>query len=328
MRAFRRRWALSAVVVALLGGVAVACDGVSSSSKSETLHRPLDLPKLKPGEACPTAGQDAGPVYPVGFKRGAEAALSFLYPPPKDSSFAGSGWGGQKVLWAASPDYRAPVLIRGRRLDAPGEVRFSHPGGRALKELRLPATATWATGPGLAKGWRYFPTYTRLRKTGCYAYQVDGTSFSRTLVFKAEAWLPIALELGRPGCRPPSPVGAFGRDLPEAAGRLSRASLWALFFPPPGTKLARRHRAVFTNLAGRSMRIVFRATGSGKAAFAATAPDGSRHDPIERPTRQEDSSWDRPGDEWATVFHFGERGCWKIHVSRRGGTGEVWLIVR
>ena len=34
-------------------------------------------------------------------------------------------------------------------------------------------------------GQRYRPSYTRVRGPGCYAYQVDGTSFSRVIVFEA-----------------------------------------------------------------------------------------------------------------------------------------------
>jgi hypothetical protein len=34
-------------------------------------------------------------------------------------------------------------------------------------------------------GWRTFPSHTRVRATGCYAYQIDGTNFSRVVVFRA-----------------------------------------------------------------------------------------------------------------------------------------------
>ena len=35
--------------------------------------------------------------------------------------------------------------------------------------------------------WLGYPSYTRLRGGGCYAYEVDGTSFSRVIVFRAAA---------------------------------------------------------------------------------------------------------------------------------------------
>jgi hypothetical protein len=346
----RPRGLFALIVALLMSSVALGCDG-SSSSSSETpseadtgggdayagLRRPLDLPELEPGDPCPTsesrhvaagvaAGLGSGPVYPIGI--GSDGVLTFQYPPAKDSQWAGSGWGGSKVLWAASARYRGPILIRGGRLDRRGGLRFDGEGGSLSKELRLPANKTWAMHAGSPKGWRYFPSQTRLQASGCYAYQVDGTNFSRVIVFRSEAWLPVAFVLGAPGCRPPSPLAAFGRDLPESAGRLSRASVWALFFPPSGTKLGQGHRAVFRNLVGRNMKVVFRVTGSGVASFAAIAPDGSRHRPIDGPTRHGDSTWDRPGDEWGMVFRFDEPGCWRLQVSRRGGTGDAWLVVR
>jgi hypothetical protein len=298
------------------------------------LRRPLQLPRLAPGEACPTTephyvvggvapGLGAGPVYRIG-----DTTTTFEYPPAKNSGFAGSSWGGEKTLWVAAPRYRGPVLIRGSQLDGPNELRFNHGDGAASRELRLPVNESWAGDTGSSKGWRYFPSYTRLRASGCYAYQLDGTSFSEVIVFKAEAWLPIASPLGAPGCRPPSALAAFGHDLPESPGKVSRASVWALFFPPAGSKVAVSHRAVFANLAGKQMKVVFRVTGSGKPRFVAIAPDGSNNAPVDGPTAHSGSTWERPGEEWGTTFGFAEAGCWRLHVSRRGGTGDVWLVVR
>ena len=33
--------------------------------------------------------------------------------------------------------------------------------------------------------WRSFPSYTRLKAPGCYAYQVDGDGFRTIIVFRA-----------------------------------------------------------------------------------------------------------------------------------------------
>lgn len=302
----------------------------------QPLRRPLDLPRVRADDECPSSEPrrvvagvvemlGSAPIYVTGG--GARGILQFEYPPSKNTEFAGSGWGGQKVLWAIGPAYRGPILIRARRLDGPEQVRFNGgSSGPATSELRLPANTTSAAHASSPKGWRYFPSYTRLRASGCYAYQVDGTSFSHTIVFRAEAWLPLTRGLGERGCRPPSPLGAFGRDLPESAGNVSRASVWALFFPPGGTTLAGRHRAKFTNLTGKNMKIAFRVAGSGLARFTAIAPDGSTHTPTNRPRRRLRSSWDRPGDEWRMTFRFGQPGCWRLHVSRGGGTGDIWLI--
>ena len=39
--------------------------------------------------------------------------------------------------------------------------------------------------PRVAAGGRAWLTETRVRSGGCYAYQVDGTSFSEVVVFRA-----------------------------------------------------------------------------------------------------------------------------------------------
>ncbi len=84
----------------------------------------------------------------------------------------GSEWSGDKVLWFVSPTTVGPVLVRGGRIDAPGEVRFDLDMNPS-PELRLPETLG-------------HPSTTRVRAAGCYAYQVDGQSFSYAVVFRAE----------------------------------------------------------------------------------------------------------------------------------------------
>jgi hypothetical protein len=165
-------------------------DGVPSS-----LRRPLEVPKLSVGTPCPVSdsreispafapGLGPGPVYPVGL--GADATLPFEYPPAPNSQFAGSEWGGEKTLWIADPDYTGPILIRGRQVDGPSEVRFDVGAGKPLDELQLPPDYA----ADYSGGWRNFPSHTRLRTAGCYAYQVDGDGFSIVIVFRAEATSP------------------------------------------------------------------------------------------------------------------------------------------
>jgi hypothetical protein len=80
------------------------------------------------------------------------------------------------------PSYRGPVLIRGRRLDGPEALRFGQPG--LARELRIPrhVDVSWAGQP---PGSRGFPSYLRIHASGCYAVQIDGTNFSRVVVFSA-----------------------------------------------------------------------------------------------------------------------------------------------
>jgi hypothetical protein len=191
---------LLAVVTA--AGALVACSGNSSepSAKPSTpttlanlRERPLHVPQLNAGEPCPVSrsrtlspafapGLGDGPVYPVGFAR--RGVLAFEYPPPKNSLFAGSEWGGQKVLWVSDPKYDGPILIRGEQLDGSNQVRFGQGSAAILQELafRRHSADNWEGG------WRNFPSYARLRGPGCYAYQVDGAGFSDVIVFRAAIW--------------------------------------------------------------------------------------------------------------------------------------------
>ena len=152
------------------------------------LHRPLHLPTVAPGATCPVSqigrinfakygvgkGIGPGPAYPIGFAQPG-SVLQFTYPPDPASGFAGSLWSGVKVLWFVAPRYRGPVLIRGGGLDHPGRLRFNR-GKVPPLEMRIQK----GNGP------RDRPSYTRLRAPGCYAYQIDGTTFSRVIVFQAE----------------------------------------------------------------------------------------------------------------------------------------------
>jgi hypothetical protein len=103
----------------------------------------------------------------------------FSYPPQPQQLWYESKWSGQKVLWIGRPSYRGPVLIRGRQLDGPNDIRFGS-GLNPGREMRLESVG--GSSPG---GWQNKPSYTRLRAPGCYAWQVDGTTFSRVIVFEA-----------------------------------------------------------------------------------------------------------------------------------------------
>jgi hypothetical protein len=187
---------------------AIICPGCSEGSSSsgastsqertattlaELRQRPLHVEKLRAGESCPTLrphslspafgpGLGDGPVYPLGFSR--RGVLHFEYPPPKNSTFAGSAWGGQKVLWVSNAKYDGPILIRGAQMDGTNRLRFGLVGPTTLDELAFPrhSAENWSGG------WRNFPSYTRLRAPGCYAYQVDGAGFSDIVVFSAVVW--------------------------------------------------------------------------------------------------------------------------------------------
>jgi hypothetical protein len=157
------------------------------------LRRPLALPQAASGGKCPrTLGGHAAPKVGVTLGPGpAYPVLGFEASPPSPQGKADLGsdllddsWYPHKTLWAVSPVYDGPVLIRGGRIDHAGELRFrvgrNTVGGkepRPLRELRLAEQSSTA--------WRYAPSYTLLRGPGCYAFQVDGVRFTEVLVFEA-----------------------------------------------------------------------------------------------------------------------------------------------
>jgi hypothetical protein len=154
------------------------------------LHRPLHVPRLVSGARCPVSAVDRrvawkranifggsgigrGPVYAgLGSGGGLNATPEYQY---------GGPWAGGKVFWYVLPSYRGPVLIRGRRLDGSQSLGFN---GRRLPALELrigPSdTVSWQGQP---PGSRGVPSSVRVRASGCYGAQIDGTSFSRVVVF-------------------------------------------------------------------------------------------------------------------------------------------------
>ena len=183
------RVAFAAALVLALGGAAAAAPVRQPTWRS--LHRPLHIPHIAPGTPCPTSKLDPhgdlsrfkglngpawgrGPAYPGLPARDGKPTLEFVYPPSARSAFAGSRWSGQKVMWILNPAYHGRILIRGRQLDGPNELRFD--------DGLVPPREKRVVSGGLVVGWA---SDTRIRAEGCYGYQIDGKSFSRVIVFHA-----------------------------------------------------------------------------------------------------------------------------------------------
>jgi len=180
--------AFALVLPAALGFVQPA----SATDPWHKLHRQLHLPRLAPEAACPVSPVDRrvdwkrinifggsgigrGPVYPGLGASGGRFTTTTGY------SYGGS-WFGGKLFWYVKPSYRGRVLIRGRRLDGPESLRFNR--GRRPRELRINRNAT-VSWEGQPPGSRGGPSIVRIRASGCYGVQIDGTTFSRIVVFAA-----------------------------------------------------------------------------------------------------------------------------------------------
>lgn len=156
----------------------------SQGSPSEWMQlqrRRVELSQISASAPCPTSssgqvaaafapGLGSGPLFPIGFDGTGRAR----WPPDRLED----GWGYFKILWVSDSEEPGPYLVRGRRLDAPGEVRFNESHDR---ELRLPAGGT-ATTPGTS--WVQWPSHILVSAPGCYGLQIDSRGQSRPVVFE------------------------------------------------------------------------------------------------------------------------------------------------
>jgi hypothetical protein len=183
--------ALASALLAVLSSI----QPLHASDSWAKLHRPLHLPRIAHGAACPVSRVDARidwkrtnifggsgigrrPVYP-----GLGLSSGHLNATPEHPY--GGPWAGGKVFWYVRPSYRGPILIRGRRLDGPQGLGFD--GGRVPnREFRIGRydTVSWERQPSGSRGR---PSSVRVRASGCYGVQIDGTTFSRVVVFTIDA---------------------------------------------------------------------------------------------------------------------------------------------
>ena len=183
---------MTGLVVVLLGAITLISAGGTADPPWSKLHRPLHLPRLAPGAPCRVSridwrvdwerinifggsGIGRGPAYPgLGSSRGRLTVTP-------DTQYGGP-WAGGKVFWYVRPGYQGRVLIRGRRLNGTQRLGFN---GQQVpeRELRIERgmTVSWQGQP---PGSRGVPSAVRVRAPGCYGVQIDGTSFSRVIVFK------------------------------------------------------------------------------------------------------------------------------------------------
>ena len=146
--------------------------------------RPLDIPRIGPGEKCPVTRQwtprdsarlsrgvlpgrpllGQGPVYPGPTWRSLRRHVVIRVVRDEGGSL------NQKVLWAVDASYHGPVLIRGRQVDGPQVMTFSGGLSTGPRQLRFRDRTQTSN---------FF-----VPSPGCYAVQIDGVSFSRVIVFR------------------------------------------------------------------------------------------------------------------------------------------------
>jgi hypothetical protein len=153
------------------------------------LHRPLRLDPLPVGAPCPAshshpldrghlAGLGAGPIYPLTS--------------PFDPYDRQPGWLGSKTIWTWPASLRtrpAYVLVRGRRLDQPGAMRFQlgpqWDTAPLTAELRIDTSRT--VGSFGDSTWGTTVTMLLARTPGCYGLQLDSRRGTNVIVLDGTA---------------------------------------------------------------------------------------------------------------------------------------------
>ena len=170
-------------------------------------QRPLTLPSIHAGDRCPVTrgSRDSvprapyvfcagclwfgrGPVYFAwawNFQVGSRVTAT-LSPEVEEASFSlqsvpnQSSFYRAKTPWVSRPDYDGPILIRGRRLDGKGTLRFGVGGSKVEEDLKL--TAPNRTDP---THWSFWPSSMYVPGPGCYGVQVDTPGGTDIVIFSA-----------------------------------------------------------------------------------------------------------------------------------------------
>jgi hypothetical protein len=159
--------------------------GVPEAEIAALIARPMRLPTVAPGAACPVSGvterspvaqpADArglgkGPLYPITFYIGENATVRL-------GELGEEGLHEIKVVWATSAGYKGPVVVRVGRIDGDGRgnVRLFYDSASARGEAVVFPPSEFPTD---------FPSSTNVSGPGCYAYQLDGADLQEIIVFR------------------------------------------------------------------------------------------------------------------------------------------------
>ena len=131
-----------------------------------------------------------GPVFP--FLAADGPAYDGRAPALFDQSERRHGWYSVRTVWVVErSSSKAPILVRGGRLDSDGVLDFAIEGWGELGD-----TATLSDGSKIGtelrlhdgypeeSGWVRYGTTTLFRSAGCYAFQIDAVDFTEVIVFE------------------------------------------------------------------------------------------------------------------------------------------------
>ncbi len=218
--------------------------------------------------------------------------------------------------------HRTPPHDRRSNRDYKGVMnqRDRHCGGRSVSQPGVQAleghSGRWQTRAGLTKSRLHrslMAVALSLALFGC------GGQTATPGAIRAETSATGSAAPETSHCRPPSPLTDMSSGL-EIKATSQGGTVWALVEGPAVTRTRPP-----TIVAGRPVKVIWRATGSGDLAVVAVDEEGLML--TSAPQAHTGSTWIRPGDEWGTGFTFPHAGCWELLATRGGTRGTVWLVV-
>jgi hypothetical protein len=179
---------------------------IPSPGPAEVLDRPLRFPRVLPGQSCPiTRGRERrtgliggyalgpGPAYPIlAIRRDRNGIYHY------GSMLTDNGWWIVETSWMIDAREQGAMLLRGASLTGAPLILFvATTGTRELNRqttfgksppIELYGQLVLLTGkdvPNISKsGTREYASATAILGPGCYAFQVDGKTFSNVIVFQ------------------------------------------------------------------------------------------------------------------------------------------------
>jgi hypothetical protein len=155
-----------------------------SSAAATLLSRPMRLPSVAAGSACPVtpiAHLTTGVTDPRG-----KGPLYFGGPMPK------GGFPFNKTVYTTVGGAQGPILLRGGRIDGAGRLKFSGSPADLAERAEIPPVTGGEPGSG---SWAFYlavldpgpdnALYVYPSTPGCYAIQVDAPSFEEVIVLQA-----------------------------------------------------------------------------------------------------------------------------------------------
>ncbi len=152
----------------------------SSTTLAAKLSRPLHFPRVADGSCPASRGRYVTTPLARGIALGSGVVRVFINNAGDlrhGSAYLGSTdfpeWLALKTHFFTPPGYHGAFLVRAKRLDHAGPIALG-PTPAEAAPLFVPS------GPAANElaGWREFPYSTFVKSPGCYAWQVDGLTFS------------------------------------------------------------------------------------------------------------------------------------------------------